>query len=113
MIRWFLSHFKEPCLDPDIEAFNQALIRSVDLQHYDGQQVAVDFRRVFMRDAAAGKRVLFMIMKWCGEYDDNIPENNEGLNRWAGKREIAWKIKAALNADIDQPSQPEKEISNG
>jgi len=48
-----------------------------------------------------------MLMSWCGEYDvadddGRVPpiDNNE-LQRWAGKREIAARIKAALYADLN------------
>jgi len=50
-----------------------------------------------------------MILTWCGEYDvseDDDPESRVPpldpalLQRWAGKREIAAKLKAALYADL-------------
>ena len=46
-------------------------------------------------------------MSWCSEYDvadddGRVPpiDNNE-LQRWAGKREIAARITAALYADLN------------
>jgi len=108
MMKWFLSLFRRKTIEPDLERFHQALVRSVNVQHHDGGQVATDFRRLFMRDPELGKRVLFMLMTWCGEYDNEIPEGRDALNRWAGKQDIAWMIKAALHANIDEMPQPEK-----
>jgi hypothetical protein len=84
-------------LEPDLEDFHQQLVTSLDLQRHGPADVARDFRKLFLEDPYLGKRVLFMIMSWCGEYD---VDNNE-LQRWAGKREIAARIKAALYADIN------------
>lgn len=99
------SFFKRRSLNPDLDAFNRALHRSVNVEHHDNEQVAKDFRRLFLSDPELGKRVLFMLMTWCEEYNGVIPEDESSLNRWAGKQEVAWKIKAALHGNIDEPPQ--------
>ena len=93
-------------MNPDLETFNKMLVGSVMGRDHSGRDVAGDFRSLFLRDDV-GKRVLFMLMNWCGEYDAP-PESNEELQRWAGKREVAAFIKAALYADLT--TQPEPEI---
>lgn len=98
-----------PDLKPDIEGFHKALVTSVNLERYGPDDVARDFRQVFAGDDIVGRRVLFMILTWCGEYDVSEDEDLESrvppldpalLQRWAGKREIAAKLKAALYADL-------------
>ncbi len=89
-------------LEPDLEAFHRALIGSTMGTEHDGITVARDFRALFLREDALGKRALFMLLTWCGEYDAP-PEDNDALQRWAGKREIAGLIKAALYADLSGP----------
>ena len=103
---------KKPTIEPDIQAFNRALKLSVNVQDHDGHQVARDFRRLFLRDDELGKRVLFMILTWCGDYEGEIPQDDDGLKRWAGKQEIAWKIKAALHANLDDPLPDMKDNTN-
>ena len=62
---------------------------------------------MFLEAADRGKRVLFMLMTWCGEYDVSNDEGRvppldpNALQRWAGKREIAARLKAALYADLN------------
>ena len=53
-----------------------------------------------------------MLMTWCGDYDDDIPTDHNGLERWAGKQEIAWMIKAALQANLDDPLPNMKDETN-
>lgn len=98
-----------PDLKPDIEGFHKALVTSVNLERYGPDDVARDFRQVFAGEDIVGRRVLFMILTWCGEYDvsaDDDPDSRVPpldpalLQRWAGKREIAAKLKAALYADL-------------
>lgn len=99
-------------LTPDLEAFNKALARSVNL-NYGPEAVAGDFRRLFLNEPELGKRVLFMLLTWCGEFEVDNPDDPESrvppvdpmlLQRWAGKREVAAKIKAAIYADLNNPS---------
>jgi hypothetical protein len=92
---------------PDLEDFHKQLVTSVDLHRHGPADVARDFRTLFLEDKGLGRRVLFMLMSWCGEYDvsddgGRIPplDPNE-LQRWAGKREIAARLKAALYADLN------------
>ena len=96
-------------LEPDLEDFHKQLVHSLDLHRHGPADVARDFRKLFLEDPYLGKRVLFMLMSWCGEYDvseDDDPESRVPpldpalLQRWAGKREIAAKLKAALYADL-------------
>lgn len=94
-------------LEPDLEDFHHQLVTSVDLQRHGPADVARDFRTLFLEDRDLGRRVLFMLMSWCGEYDvadddGRVPplDPNE-LQRWAGKREIAARIKAALYANLN------------
>jgi hypothetical protein len=83
----------------ELEAFNKTLVGSVMGREHTGTDVAGDFRHLFLRDDALAKRVLFMLMNWCGEYE-GPPEDNAALQRWAGKREVAVYIKTALYADL-------------
>jgi len=94
-------------LQPDLEDFHRQLVTALDLERYGPADVARDFRQLFLADRDLGRRVLFMLMTWCGEYDVDDDETrvppldpNE-LQRWAGKREIAARIKAALYADLN------------
>ena len=89
-------------LEPDVEGFTSALIGSVVGREYSTTDVARDFRHLMMTEPDLGKRVLFMLMTWCGEFEDP-PESNEDLQRWAGKREVAARIKAAMYADLSSP----------
>ena len=88
-------------LEPDLEDFHRQLVQSLDLARYGPADVARDFRALFLEDADRGKRVLFMLMTWCGEYDVSPPLDPNELQRWAGKREIAARLKAALYADLN------------
>lgn len=95
-----------PELKPDLEAFHRALVGSVVGRNYSGEDVAGDFRQLFLREPdALGRRVLFMLLSWCGEYDAP-PAGNDDLQRWAGRREIATQLKAALYADLTTPPSP-------
>jgi hypothetical protein len=94
-------------LKPDLEKFNQLLVGSVLGREHKGTDVAGDFRSLFLREPnELSRRVLFMLMNWCGEYE-GPPEDNAALQRWAGKREVAALIKAALYADLTTPPTPE------
>lgn len=89
--------------EPDFELFNRLLHASVDGRQHGPQQVAQDFRALFLRtNPDQGKRVLFMLLHWCGEFEADVP-SGEDLQRWAGKREVAARIKAALYADLTGP----------
>ena len=99
MIKFQWPFKRRPKLNPDIEAFNTAIINSVYGRMHDGADVAGDFRHTINAEPARGKRVLFMLLTWCGEYD-NPPTDNDALQRWAGKREVAALIKAAMFADL-------------
>ncbi len=103
--------FRRKRPEPDLEGFRQALVRSVDLDRYGPHQQAQDFRRVFLRDddGGAGLRVLYSLLAWCGEFDigdegEVPPLDPNILQRWAGKHEIAQRIKAATYASLDEPS---------
>ena len=98
----------KPKLEPDIDAFHRALISSTIGRAHDGRDVAGDFRSLFNQNPHLGQRVLFVMLSWCGEYDDP-PEGNEGLQRWAGKREIAGRIKAAMYADLSETESTRQE----
>lgn len=59
------------------------------------------FRHLFvLNDPVLGKKVLFVLMSWLGEYETMIPTDTNELHRYAGKRQIAGLIKAALHADL-------------
>ena len=98
---------------PNLEAFHAELARSVNIHNLDGEDVAKLFRRLFVNlDPVLGRQVLFILLTWCEEYrastgpDDPVPPiDGDQLQRWAGKREIAARIKAALNADLSAPGQ--------
>lgn len=90
-------------LEPDLDRFHEALKKSVNVDKHDGTQVAKDFRRLFMGrgDPDCGKRVLFMLMTWMDEYETQIPTDDAELQRYAARRELAQKIKAALHANLE------------
>lgn len=102
---------RKPELKVDMDAFNAALLAAVDLNRYQPEDIARDFRVLFQGNDVLGKRVLFMLLTWCGEYEvgddvDRIPPiDGDELQRWAGKREVAAKIKAAVFAYIEQPKE--------
>lgn len=92
-------------LTPDVTAFTDALHKAVAGKTLDGEDVAIAFRHLFVNaDPQLGKVVLHILLTWCGEYatEEDIPRDNEGLQRWAGKREIAARIKAAMHADLSR-----------
>lgn len=95
-------------LKPDLEGFHRALINSVVGRDHDGHSVAGDFRALFNREPLLGQRVLFMLLKWCGEYEGPPSGSTEALQRWAGKRELAGLIKAAMYADLSHPPDTEE-----
>lgn len=92
---------------PDIEQFNRTLMRSVVGRMYTELDVARDFRSLFNREPQQGQRVLFTILKWCGEYEAP-PDDPEELKRWAGKREIAQLIKTVMYADLASEEEETK-----
>ena len=62
------------------------------------------FRHLFvLNDPVLGKKVLFILMSWLGEYEMMIPTEPDELQRYAAKRQIAGQIKAALHADLSNP----------
>ena len=90
---------RKPKLTPDLNKFNNELIHSVYGRMYDDRDVAADFRHAINSEPARGRRVLFTLLTWCGEYS-GPPEDDAALQRWAGKQEIAALIKAAMFADL-------------
>jgi hypothetical protein len=101
MIKWFKNPFKKKTLIPDLVAFHNALIRSVNMQRHDGNQTAADFRHLMLQDPELGKRVLFALLTWCDEYKEEIPVSSDELQRRAGKQEVASYIKSAMYADLN------------
>jgi hypothetical protein len=102
---------RRPKLEPDIDAFHRALINSTMGRAHDGRDIAGDFRSLFNENPHLGQRVLFVMLSWCGEYDDP-PAETEALQRWAGKREIAGKLKAAMYADLSATEPVAKETGD-
>ena len=108
-----MSWFKKKTrthLVPDVAEFNAALNRSVMPEAYRPEDIAQDFRRLFLQDDLLGKRVLHTLLTWCGEYDVSDPDDpanrvppldRDELQRWAGKHEIGSLIKAAMYANLD------------
>ena len=102
---------RKPKLQPDLVAFHNAIIHSTYGRSHDGYDTSGDFRSLFNREPQLGQRVLFMILTWCGEYE-TPPEDNEALQRWAGKREVAGFIKAAMFADLTHSELKEETEEN-
>ncbi len=98
-----LKFWRRDRFEPDFEEFERLLIAAVGGREHGPIQVAHDFRGLFLENPDMGKRVLFMLLKWCGEFDAAPPESNDDLQRWAGKREVAARIKTALYADLTSP----------
>lgn len=95
---------KKQKFQPNLEEFNKLLHLSVAGKDYDDVQAARDFRALFLRDPELGKRVLYVLLYWCEEYNMDIPPIDTNLlQRYAGKQEIAKKIKTALYADLTEP----------
>lgn len=90
---------RKPKLTPDLDRFHSELIHSVYGRVYSDRDVAGDFRHTINSEPARGRRVLFTLLSWCGEYE-GPPEDDAALQRWAGKQEIAALIKAAMFADL-------------
>ena len=100
--------WRKPKLNPDLNDFHSQLIHSVYGRDHDGRDVIGDFRSLFIRtNPALGNRVLFMLLTWCGEYEPP-PTDNDALQRWAGKQDIAGQIKAAMYADLVTPPTSEE-----
>ena len=105
---------RRPKLEPDLEEFNRALMRSSGVAGMNGPDLAKLFRHFFLGDEnEQGRKVLFLLLTWCGEYEVDDPDDPHArvppvdpalLQRWAGKREIAAKLKAALYADLRDPA---------
>ncbi len=91
-------------MTPDVEAFNRDLIRHNVGASLDGDAVARVFRAFFTQDPARGRKVLFILLHWCGEYDTDVPTDPHELQQWAGKKQVAALIKAAMYADLDAPT---------
>lgn len=97
MMNW--RFWRKPKLHPDLEKFHSELINATYGRTYNDRDVAGDFRHTINAEPARGRRVLFTLLKWCGEYDPP-PEDDKDLARYAGKQEIAYLIKSALYADL-------------
>jgi len=105
---------RKPKLEPDLEEFNQALMHVSGVAGMDGLDIAKLFRHFFLGDGnEQGRKVLFLLLTWCGEYEVDDPDDPNNrvppldaalLQRYAGKREIAAKLKAALYADLRDPT---------
>jgi len=105
---------RKPKLEPDLEEFNKALMHVAGVANMDGLDIAKLFRHFFLGDEnEQGRKVLFLLLTWSGEYEVDDPDDPMGrvppvdpalLQRWAGKREIAAKLKAALYADLRDPT---------
>ena len=93
---------RKPRLDPNLEAFHNELINSVYGRMYGGADIAGDFRLMVNSEPQRGRRALFMLLTWCGEYEDP-PTDADELREYAGRRRVAGKIKAALFADLSNP----------
>lgn len=97
-------------MTPDPLGFAHECAMAVYGRQYDEVSMVRDFRRLFLSDPALGKRVMFTMLVWCGEYlaAEEIP-TGEALQRWAGRREIAARIKAAMHADLSTPLNTEED----
>ena len=87
--------------EPDIEKFLDDLQLAVAGKDMSPHEIAAAFRHLFTRnDPQLGRIVLHVLLTWCGEYEAEMPESSEALQRLAGKREIALRIKTAMYADL-------------
>ena len=98
-MNWKFWRKPQPQLIPNLEEFHSAIVHSVYGRDYTAEDVAADFRRTMDEEPARGRRVMFSLLTWCGEYM-GPPEDNDALQRWAGKQEVAALIKAAMHADL-------------
>lgn len=103
-----LFFWRKPKLKPDLEKFHSEIIHSVYGRDYSDRDVAGDFRRTINEERHRGRRVLFALLTWCGEYT-GPPEDDASLQRWAGKQEVAALIKAAMYADLSPEELEEQE----
>jgi len=124
VLQKFIRRAFKTRLVPDFEGFHRSLLRAVGVEGYQPRDVAMDFRQVFLRedDGGAGRRVLFTLLTWCGDYAVDDPDNptsrippvqTEELHRWAGKQEVGGQIKTALYVDLTPPPEPEPETDEG
>lgn len=94
MFAWLRRRFSRP--DPEQFLF--------DLHR--GWSGVFDKDPVARRDAFArtfgtpeGRQVLYQIFLWGGLYTPD-PEDNQALQRMAGRRDVCLRILAALNAEL-------------
>lgn len=102
---------------PDLEDLKHRLYRDCATAMQDGFEIAQDFRHLFFNpnDNGLGRRVLYRLLLWCGEYDAPDPDDPSApfpptdpaeLQRWAARIGVAAMIKSALYADlVPEPDQ--------
>jgi hypothetical protein len=112
---WFNKKPSPPDYRPDIQAFLDYARRGRIGEEYTGGQQYSDFLKTFGMDPV-GQRVLYQICDWAGMFSINGPCDDSELQRSEGRREVAFLIMAALNADIPDEligPHPSKEDSTG
>jgi hypothetical protein len=93
--------------------YSRDLVRAAGVDNLEPSDIAAMFRRLFLvQDPHLGEKCLFVLLSWLGEYDISDPDDpdfrvppldDRELQRWAAKREIANKLKAAIYADLSIP----------
>jgi hypothetical protein len=84
-----------------VDLVNAEILNSVRGKDRSDVEAAYEFRRLFNRDEVLGNMVLHTLLFWCAEYTPP-PKDNTELQRWAGRRDVAALIKAALYADLSK-----------
>lgn len=96
---------------PDPDAFFAALRRASLGERYTTIDRYRDFRAVFFGESTPqqGKRVLWQILEWCRLFRPvSTPGDPHETYRRDGERNIGLKIFMTLNAEPDEPVQPQE-----
>lgn len=75
---------------------------AVQSRNLDDIDVAQAFRRTLLADDSSSATALVKLFELLGEFTPP-PEDPHELVRWAGKREVAHNLKAALYAPLTNP----------
>lgn len=95
-------------IDTDTDLARTAI--GVHSRQLSDQDVAQALRHTFFSDHPSSAAALIWLLEQLGEFKPP-PSDPHELARWAGKKEVAHDLKAALYAPLtDLPTQTEDEI---
>jgi hypothetical protein len=102
---------KQRRVQPDADAFFEALRRTSLGKRYTAVDRYRDFRAVFFGESTPqqGKRVLWQLLEWCRLFRpvSAVGDPYETYRR-DGERNIGLKVFMTLNAEPDLPEHPQE-----